>query len=228
MNTAQLIADLKNMIGPGIEVDDTGLKRWVNDAYMTIVDEITKVRPEYFTKSSTTSTIENQQEYDLPDDWEKVLLANIQYDGVWARAKPMGDADIHFIDTHSDQASHSQSYTVSTPAYYIIGDNIGFSPIPTATVQGAIKVWYVYTPIELSEDDSVPAIPAKYHHIIKYGAYANYLDQDDEHVAAERMRMRFDEKVRQMTESIAGQQIDEEKSVIITTNQDMYDTDTTV
>lgn len=221
MTTVQILSDLRNLIGPGVEIDNNGLKRWVNDSYMAMVDEITKVRPEYFTKSSTTATVSGQQEYDLPNDWEKVLLVNIQYSGTWKKALPMGNADIHHILVHSD-ANNLDGFSTAQPYYYLIGDNIGFAPTPTETVASAIKVWYVYTPVELDGDDDVPAFPAKYHHIIKYGAYANYLDQDDEHVAAERMRNRFDERVRLMVESMSEQQVDVEKSVTVTTNQDLY------
>lgn len=220
MNKAQIIADLKNMIGPGVEIDDTGLLRWVNDAYMQMVDEITKVRAEYFAKSSTTATVADQQEYDLPDDWEKIVLVNVQYDGVWKRALPMGNADISHIPVHSKD--DSQGFSTAEPYYYIMGDNLGLMPIPSETVSNALKVWYVYTPTELAEDSDEPAIPAKYHHIIKYGAYANYLDQDDEHVAAERMRLRFDERVRTMVEGMSEQQIDEPRSVTIIQNTDLY------
>jgi len=209
------------MIGPGVEVGDAGLATWINDAYMYMIDEITEVRPEYFTKSSTTAIIENQQEYDLPDDWDKILLVNALYDGVWKRPKPMQNADIHGISIHSDTSS-SQGFSIAQPYYYLIGDNIGLMPIPSTTTADGLKIWYVYTPTELFEDDDEPAFPVKYHHHIKYGAYANYLDQDDDHVAAERLRIRFDERIRRMTQSFSQQQIDEPKGVTIVENTDMY------
>lgn len=62
MTKAELIVDLKNMIGPGVEVDNTGLLTWLNDAYLYMVDEISKNNPEFFTKSSVANTIADQQE----------------------------------------------------------------------------------------------------------------------------------------------------------------------
>lgn len=225
MNRGAIVTDLKAMIGTGCEVSDGLLSTWVNDYYMQIVDEIIKVNPDYFVKSSTTSTVLGQQEYDLPDDFEKVVMVNIQIDGVWKRVLPMGNADIRHIPTHSDTTS-SQGFSTAEPRYYIIGDNIGIMPIPDETTASALKVWYSYTPTELSSDSDEPAFPSKYHYFIKYGAYANYLDQDDEHVAAERMRQRFDGLVSRMMENMQDKQVDEVKSVEISQNTDMYSANT--
>lgn len=219
MTRAQIIVDLKNLIGPGIEVDDGGLATWVNDAYMQMCDEITKVNPDFFTKSATTSSVTSQQEYDLPSDFEKALMVNIQIDGTWKRALPL--ANINQIPTVADTSS-GQGFSWATPRFYIVGGNIGFMPIPDETTTNNIKVWYVYTPEEMDADADVPALPAKYHHVIKYGAYANYLDQDDEHAAAERMRIRFDTLTQRMVENLVDNQIDEPRSVEITTNHDLY------
>jgi hypothetical protein len=225
MTKAQIITDLKAMIGVGCEVGDGLLGTWVNDYYMQVVDEIIKVNPDYFVKSSTTSLVANQQEYDLPDDFEKIVMVNMQIDGVWKRVLPMGNADIRHIAVHTDTTSN-QGFSTADPRYYIIGDNVGIMPIPDGTTASALKVWYSYTPDELSSDSSEPAFPSKYHFMIKYGAYANYLDQDDEHVAAERMRQRFDVLVSRMMENIQDKQVDEVRSVEISQNTDMYSDDT--
>lgn len=225
MTRVQIVNDLKAMIGTGCEVTDSKLATWVNDYYMQIVDEVIKVKPDFFVKSSVTSTVAGQQEYDLPTDFEKMRMVNIQIDGVWKRVLPMGNADITNITTHSDTTSN-QGFSTAEPRYYIVGDNMGIMPIPSASTASAIRIWYVYTPTELTADSSEPAFPSKYHFIIKYGAYANYLDQDDEHVAAERMRLRFDTLVQRMMENVQDTQIDEPKSVVISQNVDMYSDDT--
>lgn len=220
MTKAAIIADLKKLIGPGIEVDDSGLGVWVNDAYMQMVDEIKTVNPDFFTKSATTSLVADQQEYAVPSDFEQALMVTVKYDGTnWVRVYPI--PRINEIPNLSDTAN-SQGYDTSSPGYYIVGSEIGFLPIPTDTVSGGFKLWYTYTPDELDSDSDVPALPGKFHHIIKYGAYAAYLDQDDEHVAAERMRQRFEARVFQMIESMSTNQLDEPKSVTVTNNHDLY------
>ncbi len=218
MTKAELISDLKNLIGPAVEVDDGGLAVWINDAYMQIVDEIAQETPDFFIKKSTTSSIDGQQEYELPSDFESISMVNIQIDGTWKRVEPLGDADIRHIEIADDPSG----FTWSHPKYYIKGDNIGFAPIPNETTSNNIKIWYEYTPTELDDDSDEPDIPKKYHHIIKYGAYANYLDQDDEHVAAERMRQRFDKKIQDMVNRLTRRQTDVARSVTITQGKDLF------
>jgi len=219
MTTADLIVDLKNLIGPGVETDDVGLLTWLNESYLYMCDEITKVLPDFFVKSVATPTAANQQEYELPADFDKVIMVNVAYNSAdWQRALPL--QNIGFIPIY---ASSSQAYSQSDPRYYISGNYLGLAPVPDAdgTINN-IKLWYTYNPTELTSINN-PAIPTKYQHIIKYGAYANYLDQDDEHVAAERVRNQFDMRVYKMVEQLEMRQVDEPKSVVITQNQEMYE-----
>lgn len=207
------------MIGPSAEVDDGGLIVWVNGSYLQIVDEIAKVNPDYFAKSATADTVSGQQEYALPDDFERVLMVNIQREGTWYRSKPL--PNVTDVVVHSDTASN-QGYSWGDPRYYILGSTIGFLPIPDEAGNETIKLWYVYTPAEMDEDTDEPAFPKKFHHLIKYGAYANYLDQDDEHVAAENMRRRFDKRLLDMIEGMSQNQLDETRSVQVTSDGDLY------
>jgi hypothetical protein len=221
MTAADLVVDLKNLIGPGVETNDAGLLTWVNESYLYMCDEIIKVLPDFFTKSIVAPTVANQQEYQLPSDFDKIMMVNIAYNSAdWQRARPV--PDIGFIPIHALSTSSAQGFSEGEPYYYMVGNYIGFQPIPTSNGSiNNIKLWYVYNPTELASA-STPAIPTKYQHIIKYGAYANYLDQDDEHVAAERVRLKYDSRIVYMVEQLETRQVDEPKSVVITQNQDMY------
>ena len=190
---------------------------WVNDAYLQVCDEVTNTIPDYFTKSATTSAVASQREYELPSTFEKILMVNMSYSGTWVTAKPL--PNINFIPVIEN--TDSGDYSTGSPMYYLIGDKIGLAPIPTINGSSNIKIWYVYSPIELDDAD-IPDLPKKFHHILKYLAYANYLDQDDEHVAAERMRQRFDLYVQKMVSNLSERQVDEPKSIIVTQNQEFY------
>lgn len=220
MNRAQLIQDLKNMIGPSSEVDNAGLATWLNDAYLYLVDEIGKANPDYFTKSATASTLSGQQEYELPDDFEKILMVNLQIEGTWRRVLPLPA-----INSVPALAGGSSEFSWGDPRYYLIGDVIGFVPVPAETTSNNIKLWYVYTPTELTTDSAEPAVPTKYHHLLKYGAYASYLDQDDEHVAAERMRQRFEKRVAEAVENLSERQVEEPRSVLVSSSEGLYSDD---
>lgn len=215
MTRAEILASIKGMIGPGNEVSDTILNVWINDVYLSMCDQISQANPDYFYKSSTADTVASQQEYELPSDFEKALLVNINYGGGFTQALPLGKIN-------SLSVPSTTSYNVGSPRYYIIGNVIGFNPVPTEAGDERIKVWYTYSPAELSTDASEPVIPRRYQGIIKQGVYAMYLDQNDEHTAAEIKQRRFDQMVEDMADSLSQLQVDEPMSVTITTNQDAY------
>ncbi len=207
------------MIGAGVETTDSELLTWINDTYLHMVDEIQKVAPEVFAKPATADLVDGQQEYELPEDVSKILLVNLSVSGTWRRVLPLSNINALNVPTTDT------SLSANAPRYYLLKNFIGLSPIPTDSVDEGLKVWYVYDPEELDEDTDEPAFAKKYHGIIKYGVYANYLDQDDEHVSAYNMRKQFDDRVEKMLESISEQQIDEPRSITIATNSDAYSDD---
>lgn len=222
MTKAQLLADLKNMIGPagkGSEVGDVGLTYSLNEAYMVVVSKITETMPDFFNKAVTASSIASQDEYALPSDFEKMVLCSISYDGTtWVRALPLNN-----IGQATDLTNtNSTNFDQSQPFYYLSAQRIGFLPGFTATISNNIKIWYSYVPTELSLDEDVPAIPLRMQYQLKYLAYANYLDQNDEHAAAERMRQRFDVNIEMLVTQLSDRQVDQPRSVEVSGGDDWY------
>jgi hypothetical protein len=214
MTRVQILNDLKAILGPGVGATDSELNTWINDSYFQMVDSIQKERWDYFIKSCLASTVANQQEYTLPTDFIKMTKVNMKIDGTWRPVSPLGDADLRYVDTPADTTD--QGFSAASPRYYIYKNTMGLLPVPTATGSQDIKIWYVYSPSELSTDSSTPDFPTIYHTNLKYGAFANYLDRKGEHVAAERMRQRFDEMNQKMVENLSLHQTGETKSVMVT------------
>lgn len=222
-NKANLIIDFKNMIGPagkGSEVDNIGITSWLNEAKDRVVSAIQDVLPDYFNKKVTTSSIAGQNEYALPSDCEKITMVSVSYDGTtYVRALPLNNIG-QAVDV---QQNASIIFTVDSPFYYISGNLIGFQPSFSSTLDNNIKLWYSYNPIDIAEDTDQPDIPKKFHSILKYWGYGNYLDQNDEHGAAERMRIRFDEMVDRGVQQLADRQVDMPKTVEVSNDiQGLY------
>lgn len=215
MTRAEILADLKVMIGRGIEVSDSELYAWINDGYNQLIDEVIANNPDYFVKIGTINLVGGTNTYTLPTDCEKVSMVSVQTNGEWKRFFPLNNLGYSSADNDDD-------YDLTNPKYYIYGSSIVLDPTPASSVTNGLKLWYVYTPTQLTSDSSVPAVPARYHGLIKYWAYANYLDRDDEHVSAERMRQRFDALVGKMRDNMFGGQNDQPKTVEIVTNLDMF------
>jgi hypothetical protein len=213
MTKAQLIMDFKNMIGPagkGSEVDNPGLVVWLNDAIDVANSAILDVIPDYFTNLVTSSALEGQSEYKLPDDFEKAVLVSVTYDGTnWVKALPLNNIG-QALDLYQ---SGVVNFNQTQPYYYLIKNIIGFQPGFEKTIANAIKLWYAYSPKELVEDSDEPDLPRRIQAILKYWMYANYLDQNDEHASAEKMRQRFDFNLEKMVNQLVDQQVDQPKSV---------------
>jgi len=222
MTKAQLIVDFKNMIGPagkGSEVSDSGISVWLNDAYMLVVDKIIDTIPDYFTKKSTSSSVASQGEYTLPTDFEKMVLNKITYDGsTYTRALPLNNVNQATDLTNTN----SVDFVTAQPFYYIFKNTIGFLPVFSSSIDSAISIWYSYTPTEMVSDSDEPDLPRRLEQTLKYWAYANYLDQNDEHTAAEVMRRRFDATTDQIIDRLSQQQVQENRGVEITDTMDIY------
>jgi len=210
---ANLVVDFKNMIGPagkGSEVSDSGITLWLNDAKDRVAASIQETIPDYFNKKVTASSLAGQGEYELPSNFEKIVMCSVSYDGTnFIRAKALNNIG-QALDVSQSQ---SVNFNVANPFYYISGDLIGFQPVFSTTLSNNIKIWYAYLPVDMSDDTDEPDIPKRFHSLLKYWAYANYLDQNDEHVAAERMRIRFDEMVEKAVAQLSDRNVDTPRSV---------------
>lgn len=219
MTTAQLVADLKSRIGRGNPMTDPQLLVWINEAYMYVCDAISKANPDYFSRSSLAQTVAGYNEYVLPDDYDGMLLVNINYGDGFVQAKPLQNIGLTgaLARTGTDHG-----YSTGDPVYYLTNNDIGFLPIPSLTLTNAIKIWHKFIPDELSDSNESPAIPKKFHHILVVGAYSNFLHEDDQHAAGEAMWDRFERRVADLVESTSDTNLDSPKSIVVTDNQDLY------
>lgn len=214
MQLSNMITDFSNLVGPagkGTEVSSSGITVWLNDAYDMCKGSIIDAIPDFYTKKATAATIAGQQEYALPSDFEKLTLLSVSYDGsTFVRCLPLNN-----INQSDNSNSAMVNFSVAQPFYYIIKQKLGLNPIPSVSADMGIKMWYAYDPGHMVEDSDEPDIPVRFQSILKYWAYANYLDQNDEHASAERQRIRFDSQLEKLVQQLADQQVDQSKTVEI-------------
>jgi len=218
MTLTDLLKDLKGRIGPGNIATDDVLLGWLNEAYMYMVDQIIQDNPAYFTTADVTNLNSGQWEYFMPPNASQVKLVYANFTGTWRRLTPL--QDIGDVPNMVDPTQLPQ-YTEVNPKYYITGGKVGVLPVPTQTTTKGLKIWFIYIPTEMGANDS-PAFNSKFHRLISLGAYANYLDLDDQHGPAETKLQRFEQRVQEMVDSIAEDQIDEPKSIEIYEGQGLY------
>jgi len=218
MTLVDILNDLKAKIGPGNYATDSQLISWINDSYLYMCDQIVQDIPDYFTTSDSTDLIANQFEYWLPSTCERIVMVNVNYNGTWRHPQPL--LNIGQIPTLAD-ITQMPVYTEVNPVYYITGNKIGILPYPVVTEADGLKLWFIQTPTALTANDT-PVFNLKYHGIIKQLAYADYLDLDDQHQAAEIIRNRAEQRIEEMVETLSERQIDQPKAIEVVVDTSLY------
>ena len=130
---------------------DVEVDREVNLAYMKVYSEIVNVYEEYYSTKSITSSVANQQEYDLPDDIYKIRRIEINYNVDNSNSIARKAVPVTMDSVLRDLGNSALGITVyRNPAYYVRGNVIGFIPEPTKSGSSAITLWYIKTISELS------------------------------------------------------------------------------
>lgn len=203
MLITDILHDLKGKIGPSCEVSDQDLLLWLQEAFYHVVDKVHERVPDFYSDVKTTSTLTRVQEYMIPDNFEKILKVNLNNGRGFEECKP--------IDRFDDIPNLGQEFGdqgyYGNNKYYIRNGAIGLYPIPEANGDNNLQIWYAYSP-EFN-DTELKKLPPKFHAIMKYGAYSNYLDQDDQHSAALQQRQLFEKLVEDYVISLADRQVDE-------------------
>ena len=201
MKIVDLIDDLKAMIGPSCEVTDVKLQVWLEESFSLVIDKIAHYDPDYFSDVKTTSTQTNISEYATPDNFLKISNVNIVLDGVATELKAIDFHDIANI------GGSNQMFCGYANVYYVRNGAIGVYPIPTYNGDNNLMIWYTYSP-EFT-DDNLAKLPLKLQLMIKHWAFANYLDQDDQHTAALNQRAFFERKITQMALDLTDREHDD-------------------
>lgn len=223
MVLADLVNGVKSLIGPGNYATDANIVEWVNEAYHYMCDQIVQTNPDYFTTSDTADLVGGQWEYWMPSDCEKVIMVNINYTGVWRRLTAL--QEINQIPHLADIVTGPIFFTEQDAFYYVTGGKIGILPMPTLNVTAGFKIWYVSQPNDLTDGQS-PLFGARYHHLIKHGAFANYLLMDGQNEPSQQRTQYFEQRVQEMCETIAERQQDSPKMIEIVDGGGIYYDDT--
>lgn len=196
------------------------VNREVNAGYQRIITAVLETFENYYVTSYTAASVNGQQEYALPTDFLKMRRVEVNYEpnttgSVRQRAYPM-DID----QVRRDLAVTTLGPSIlRNPGYYIVGNNIGFIPIPTVSSTGtdAIKIWYVQYQSDLSATTDVINIPYPdrfYSSIAKYAAAQLLRKGQQEELAARQLMDEFNNDLLEMKRQLEDRIEEETKSVI--------------
>jgi hypothetical protein len=127
--------------------DDAMVKQIFNAHYRKRCAELVMAYEGYFTIVATRDTVADQERYAWPTGFERLMkLEIVRSDG---RTIPIQRQERHY-HAKPQPATGADSYL---PGYRSIGSGFVLEPAPTSGVAGQIRMEYIGTPAELTEDD---------------------------------------------------------------------------
>jgi hypothetical protein len=165
----------------GVQLEDTDLIGWINDAQ----DEIVK-RNRVLKATSTTNSVAGQAAYTFPS-MDILQIESIHYDGRLLRNLSFVEAERFLIDpTNTDSGEPWLWYEWEGT----------FTMFPTPPTVKEIKVYYTKVPTPVVDLSSVLSVPDKYYqYVLQYVLQQAY--EMDEDLQASQM------KGQQFTEGLA-------------------------
>lgn len=211
---------------------DTELNRLINAYYHKVYTAGVKSFENYAPLTTGfLTTVANQQEYALPTGVLLLRRVEINYDisgsnSSWERALPI-DID----QVRRDLGVQNLGATVRSGAsYYLIGNNIGFIPIPDKAGTSAIKLWYYAQKTDMTADADTVDLPYADRDwiLIAYGATSEALRfGQQESVEADKLMKMYENGILNMQAELEDRVGEESKVIIDTTGmstdfQDFY------
>lgn len=110
-------------------ISSTDVFRWLSEGYSIAQTELNLVNREYKAAiSETQNTVSGTQEYDFPTNASEIL-------GVWDETNDLKVSECSLEDVDK----YNSELISSTTKYYIRGNKIGFTPVPTSVVEYKIS-----------------------------------------------------------------------------------------
>lgn len=171
MTLAQLLTDLNSRIGSTPEVSNANMTTWLNEGMRVFCEEY----PFYWLeKRVTTSTIANQNEYNLPSDFKQIIELSID--------QTDENPNIYVYKPYQQRfGTLSNEQTVS-----VVGSVMRITPTPSTTGDQNVNLTYIMRPANMSaqsdspSDSTIANMPEVYHPALVQYAFAIYNSYDEE------------------------------------------------
>lgn len=174
---------------------DSDLNWAINDAQQSVAAEIAQVDEQYFVNTTPTviTFVANQQYYTLATDFYKMSRLEDLTTGLMIPFSDISSQNNFFQNAIPPLvAVNSGSYSAM-----IVGNSVGFTPVPTSSGQQA-RYWYVPILPDLTSDSDVSSIPRQFIDLLAIQAAIDALikDEDDTGPLERKYAMRFGQLVR--------------------------------
>lgn len=200
---SDIAADVKRTFGDeaGVQVTDSDIIRWVNQAQAEIVS-----KNQILLASATTPSVANSHVYDL-SELNIQAIRSIHYNGVKLANLTFQEAEETILRDDPQRAGSG------TPEIWYTWGNSELQLYPTPSESAVpISVYYYATPAIVAQSDDFISLPDNYYNRILEFVMSCAYEMDENFAASESRLNRFDSNLVAMAE-------DENKST-----QDYYPT----
>lgn len=174
-----------------VQVTDTDIIHWVNDAQREIVAQ----SEDLLQTSVLTSTVANQQDYDVPTDM--FVLKSLHYKPtsltsfIRLKALSMEEFD-EYID-----GWEGSLYAASDPiVYHIYAGKIKLFPVPVVDITNGLKIYYSRKPVSATSLSDTVDLPDSYFNAVVSYCLAKSFEMDEDWGAAANMAGQMNSDVR--------------------------------
>jgi hypothetical protein len=192
VNLAEIRTRVRNRLGEPNErgrFPNAMLNDWINDAEREFA-----IETECVIGAATTNVVGGQHEYALPSDFLGPIKVELAY-----MNRPYVLSPVNFL-------SINPGVSLSAYHYYIRGQVLGLHPIPERTAR--LTLYYVQNPFPMKNDDDIPTIPGRFHHmLVPWVVYQAKLSDDGKLSEAQVAYVEWMENLR-----LAKEQLERQKS----------------
>lgn len=196
---------------------DALLNRFINRAAKEIYARLLQMHEDYFVTSAYITYVAGTELYNLPASGDVVKVTLVErIDGTYK---------INLLPIPLVRKNDFQAVGIVFPTgnerFFLVGNQIGFAPIPNQSISNAVRVWYIPSLADLGSDSAnFPTEWSDLHHeVVVWGAIMRALARDKQMM--EIHKPTFDRLYGMMVDDMASRQ-DEEPKRIIPTDDAVY------
>ena len=170
-----------------IQVDNTDIIRWVNDAQNELA-----LANQLLQTSAATATVVGQQEYIIPPDI--LTIRSVRYKNSKLRALNYNEAEEYIIGL--DNA------VLGTPKeFWVWANKISLYPLPDTALATGLTIFYTRQPQPVALITDLPELPLQYHNAIVQYCLQQAYELDENWSAATAKQQQFDTATKQLKDN---------------------------
>lgn len=210
--------ELQDLVLSWLDDPDAGyftrpqVKTWVNNAQTQVQKLIDQAFEGHFIKTSETTTVSGQREYQLPTDFKRLHRLELVLDG----GSSFQNQSRQMLMWISPNQQDSFARQGTPEAYYFKGKQLILVPVPDVTK--TLRMDYAYRLTDMSNDADVSEIPIEHHELMAILATIDGLVKDGRETA--NMIAKRDEWIKMLKQDAEQRNADMPRTIVQTETDD--------